>query len=133
MFTFYDELFEQPLFLTQRSNQNNNKSSYLPVNFTENEDSYTLQAEMAGIPKEAIQVSIQDNILHLLAEKEDKEESDVGTRHIRNIRYGKKEYNLRLPEDCVVENADSQFVDGLLTLKFKKQVNEPKKLTINIK
>ena len=132
MISLYDTLFEEPFYLTSRRS-NQSQSAGMPVEFHEGKDTYTLTAEMAGIPKESINLTIHDNILHLQAEKEEKKERKDETCHIRSRRYGKQEYKLRLPEDCLTDDAKTSFTDGLLTVTFKKQVIEPKKLKIDIK
>ena len=84
-------------------------------------DHYEINAELPGVKKDDIKVSLVDGVLILEAEveKEDKEEKDG--RYIRQERrYGKMMRRFSLGEDVKEEDIDAKFKDGVLTLRAPK-------------
>lgn len=84
-------------------------------------DHYEINAELPGVKKDDIKVSLVDGVLILEAEvrKEDKEEK--ADRYIRQERYyGKMMRRFNLGEDVKEEDIDARFEDGVLKLRAPK-------------
>ena len=84
-------------------------------------DHYEINAELPGVNKDDIKVSLIDGVLILEAEvkKEDKEEKDG--RYVRQERhYGKMMRRFNLGEDVKEEDIDAKFKDGVLKLRAPK-------------
>lgn len=103
------------------------------VDVVEEENSYVVKVELAGVPKENIDIDIKDRILTLQGEKkkEVKEEKEDYLRVERS--FGKFLRTFTLPENIDEENIGAKFKDGVLELTLpKKEEEKPKKISINV-
>ena len=85
------------------------------------EDHYEINAELPGVKKDDIKVSLVDGVLILEAEvrKEDREEK--AGRYIRQERrYGKLMRRFDLGKDVKEEDIEAMFEDGVLKLRAPK-------------
>ena len=85
-------------------------------------DHYEIHAELPGVRKDDIKVSLVDGVLVLEAEakQEDREEKD-GKFVRQERRYGKLMRRFNLGEDVREEDIDAKFEDGVLKLTAPKR------------
>ena len=85
-------------------------------------DHYEIHAELPGVKKDDIKVSLVDGVLVLEAEvkQEDKEEKK-GKLIRQERRYGKLMRRFNLGEDVKEKDIDARFEDGVLVLKAPKR------------
>lgn len=109
--------------------------SFTPrVDIFEDNDNLYLIAEVPGIPKGDVKVSIsEDNILTLKGEKKVQSDGENLTP-IRNERiFGSFERSFVLPENVDINSVVASYNDGLLNVTIKKKEPEkPKEIEINI-
>lgn len=98
----------------------------------EDEKAYTVQAELPGVKKEAIQVSIDGNQVSVSVEVKRESEEKDGERLLRRERhYGKVARAFTLGQDIDEANAQAKYNDGVLELILpKKAAVAAKRLTI---
>jgi HSP20 family protein len=98
----------------------------------ENDDEYTIEAEMPGMKKEDIQLEINDDYLTISAEhKEEKEEKKENyiRRERRQGRYTRSFYL----ENVAQEDIKAEYDEGILKVHLPKEEKTPvKKRTIDI-
>ncbi len=84
-------------------------------------DHYEINAELPGVKKDDIKVSLVDGVLTLEAEvrKEDKEEK-TGSYIRQERRYGKLMRRFDLGKDVKEKDIDAKFEDGVLKLRAPK-------------
>jgi HSP20 family molecular chaperone IbpA len=97
------------------------------VDVTEKPDAYHVAAELPGIPKENIKVSVDNNILCIEAERKEQKKEDNDRLHIVERSYGKFQRNLRLPDNCDTEKPKADFEHGVLSLVFPKKETSTRK------
>lgn len=107
--------------------------NYPPYNIVKTgTNTYDIEVALAGYNKKDIDVSYEDNMLHIKSkkdEKEDKEEDGVIHKGIAK-RYFSKSFTIA--DDVEVKGAELK--DGLLKVSLERIVPESKKpRTINIK
>ncbi len=109
--------------------------SFTPrVDIFEDNDNLYLVAEIPGIPKGDVKVTIsEDNILTLKGEKKVQSDGENKTS-IRNERiFGSFDRSFVLPENLDINNVVANYNDGLLNITIKKKEPEkPKEIDINI-
>lgn len=93
---------------------------------TDEGDHYQLTADLPGFKKDDIEISVEDGVLTISAERnEETEDTDKKGRYIRRERtYGsyKRSFDLTEVDD---DNITAKYEDGVLTLVLpKKQVPE---------
>jgi HSP20 family protein len=99
------------------------------VEVTEDENQYKLQAEIPGVKKEDIQVSIDGDLVSISAEtKHEKEAKENGGRVVHSERYyGKVARSFRLGQEVDQNGAQARYNDGILELTLPKRLTEKAK------
>ena len=105
------------------------------VDVKECEGHYEILAELPGVAKDDIKVSLHDGVLMLEAEakQEDKEEKD-GKIIRQERRYGKLVRSFDVGPDVSEDDVEAEFKDGVLKLKAPKRehvVPEKRQISIN--
>jgi HSP20 family protein len=106
--------------------------SQIKIDVKEDDASYTVQAEVPGVPKEDINVSIDGNVVSLRAEVRQHDEKKDGEKVLRSERYyGAVARSFQLPVDVDAAQAKARYDNGVLTLTLpKKQGNKTQRLAI---
>lgn len=119
-----DEIVEQ-FFSTGQSMTESRSGVYSPkVDIHETKNGYEISAEMPGVNKEDLEVTLENGVLTVEAEMPEKskaEEADNERRVLRQERHwGKFSRSFNLGEDIRQEDIDATFIDGVLTLSVPK-------------
>ena len=106
-----------------------------PVQFrmdvTEEGDAYVVHAEVPGVKKEDINVTIDGNQVAISTEVKSRQQ-DKGEKSLRSERYYGKVYRaFSLAQDVDESAAQAKYADGVLELRLpKKAVASARKLSI---
>lgn len=102
------------------------------IDVCENDDAYTVTAEVPGVAREDIHVTIDANIVTLQAEvKQHDHQQKDNTVHSERY-YGTVSRSFQLPVDIDADAASAKTDNGVLTLTLpkKKPSNGARKLTV---
>ena len=104
----------------------------IKLDVSEDDKAFTVHAEIPGVKKEDIHVSIDGSQVAISAEVKNRKETREGEKLIRSERfYGKLSRVFTLAQDVDEAVADARYSDGVLTLYLPKQtVSKTKSLTI---
>lgn len=102
------------------------------VDVSENDGTYTLRAEIPGVKKEDINISIEGDQVAISAEVKNEKDVKEGERVLRSERYYGKVYRAFQLGQSVDENAASaKYADGVLELTLpKKAATSAKRIEI---
>jgi HSP20 family protein len=102
------------------------------VDVAENDGAYTITAELPGVRKDDIQVSIEGNQVTLAAEVKREKEVTKDERVLHTERtFGKVSRSFSLPQELDDAKCEARFRDGVLELKLpKKAAAARKQITI---
>ena len=102
------------------------------VDVAEANGAYVVNADLPGVRKEDIQVSIDGADVTLSAEVKREKEASKDERVLHSERvYGKVTRSFSLPQEIDEARAEAKFRDGVLELKLPKKAAAPrKKVTI---
>ncbi len=91
-----------------------------PVDVQETEDGYKLQAELPGLTKDDVQITLENNVLRLSGER--KLEKDVQKEGYHRIErtYGSFARSFALPHQVNGEGVQAAFENGVLTITVPK-------------
>jgi HSP20 family protein len=105
----------------------------LRVDVSETEKEYRVVAEMPGVRKEDINVSINGNEVAISAEVKNEKEAQDGERTLRSERFYGKLYRAFTLEHPVDEaTAEARYADGVLELTLpKSEAAMPKRITVH--
>jgi HSP20 family protein len=83
---------------------------------------YLVKAEIPGVKKDDIHVSIDGNMVSISAEVKHEKEISEGIRMLRSERcYGKTIRTFRLDQDVSEDKAVAKYADGVLELRLPKK------------
>lgn len=99
----------------------------------EQDGAYLVHAELPGVKKEDIHVTVDGNHVTLSAEVRQDKEVKEGERLLRSERYfGKVSRSFQLAQDIDDAKATAKFTDGVLELTLPKRAGTAsKRLTID--
>lgn len=130
-----DNMFEG-FFRPMRRVAEETDGSFVPVvDVVENETKYTVKAELPGVKKDDIDVSINNGVLTINGETQaDEEEKDKEGRIIRRERrFGKYVRSMQLGGVIDESAVKANYKDGVLELELPKvEEAKPKKVDIQI-
>ncbi|CAG8625539.1 11598_t:CDS:2 [Ambispora gerdemannii] len=110
----------------------NNGTSWAPaLDVYETDKEFVVNAELAGVPKENVNVDVRDNVLHISGETKQDQKYKEGNAHIQERRYGSYSRSVRLPSHVKSDEIVAKFDHGILEVKIPKTESAtPKKITI---
>ncbi len=91
-----------------------------PIDVYETDSEVVVKAELPGIKKEDIDVTIKENSVHIKAEKKEEKEEKTETVHRVERFYGKVERVVPLPAEIKPEEAKAEYKDGVLEIRIPK-------------
>ena len=104
----------------------------LPLDVTEDEQTYVVHASLPGIKPEDVQITLQGDTLSIRGEAtEEKEEKKGKTYLLRERRQTSYARSITLPRPVDVDRAATQFEHGVLTLTLPKaEAAKPKRIAV---
>jgi HSP20 family protein len=104
------------------------------IDVMENKDSFVVKAELPGLKKEDVKVTLQNNVLIVSGEKK-QESQEKGKNFYRTERsYGSFYRTIDLPVSVKMEDIKADFKDGVLTIELPKvEEAKPKEINISVK
>jgi HSP20 family protein len=89
----------------------------------EDDSNYTVQAEIPGVKKEDIHVTIEGSMVSISAEVKTRKEEKKDDKLLRSERYfGKVSRSFTLAQDVDEATAQAKYSDGVLELTLPKRV-----------
>ena len=101
------------------------------VDVHEDKEAFVLRAELPGLKREEIEVSLDENVLTLKGERK-LEKEEQGRRYHRIERsYGSFVRYFQLPKALDADRVEANLADGVLTVKVpKKEVLKARKIDV---
>ena len=100
----------------------------MKVDVAESNGAYLVTADLPGVRKEDIQVSIDSDVVTFTAEVKREKETSKDERVLHSERaYGKVSRSFTLPEEIDDAKAEAKFRDGVLELKLPKKAPAARK------
>ena len=111
-----DELFKG-MFLRPMRLDAETPDMQIKVNVTRSDGAYVVDAEMPGVKKEDIHVSVDGGMVTITGEVKKEKEEKKGDQVVRSERYfGKLERSFTLPHDIDEAHVEAKYSDGVLKL-----------------
>jgi len=117
-----DRLFESPL------------RAWAPaLDVREDADNFTIRAELPGLKRDDINVSLQDGALVISGERTVEKLEEGVTLHRQERYYGKFQRALKLPTPVAADKIKANYKDGVLTVTLPKaEEAKPKQIDISV-
>ncbi|MBC3869105.1 Hsp20/alpha crystallin family protein [Undibacterium oligocarboniphilum] len=96
--------------------------SQIKIDVKETDAAYTVNAEIPGVAKDDIHVSLDGNVVTLRAEVRQHDSSETEHKVLRSERYfGEISRSFQLPLDIEANDAGAKYDNGILTLTLPKK------------
>ena len=102
------------------------------VNFYDKDGKFFLTAELPGLTRENIKISIDQGVLTITGTKESRKEEEGANYYLKESAYGSFSRSFRLPGEVEEGQIAATFKDGVLTLEMPHK-EKPSSRTIEIK
>lgn len=104
----------------------------IKVDVRESDSAYTVQAEIPGVPKEDIHVSLDGGVVTVSAEVKQEDSQTRDEKILRTERYyGSVSRSFQLPAEVDATKAEAKYDNGVLKLTLpKRQGSGAQRLTI---
>lgn len=104
----------------------NSAQPQMKIDVEEHDQNYTVHAEIPGVDKENIHVTIDGNQVSISAEVRKENEVKEGVRVLRSERYfGSVSRSFTLENEIDESKAEAQYKDGVLELTLPKKTVKP--------
>ena len=104
------------------------------VDIEEDSDKIVVKAEIPGMTREDIKVSVQGNLLTITGERKHENEIKNKTFHRIERAYGKFSRMITLPTDVDADKVKATYKDGILNIALPKPESvKPKHIDVEIK
>ena len=102
------------------------------VDVKETKDAYELLADLPGLEKKEINISLNDNVLTVKGERKSEEKSEDENCYYNERTYGTFSRSFRLPNKVEQKDIRAEYKDGVLKVVLRKS-EEAKPREIEIK
>jgi HSP20 family protein len=102
-----------------------------PVDIEETETSYRLQAELPGLSRDDIQITLENNVLRLSGERKFEKDTKQENYHRIERTYGAFSRSFALPTQVSPDKVEAKFENGVLSIVVPKaEQAKPRRITI---
>tara|TARA_B100000745_G_C20082051_1_gene369666 strand:- start:434 stop:895 length:462 start_codon:yes stop_codon:yes gene_type:complete len=103
----------------------------IALDAVEEDGKLVVRASLPGVDSDEIKVTIEDGVLTIDGETKVDDEAKVGNYLIRERRAGSFHRSVRLPDSVDVDQAETNYDEGVLTVAFPKaESKRAKQLTV---
>lgn len=104
------------------------------VEIEEQEDAFVLSAELAGLKKEDIQLTVEENRVTIKGERKSESKKEKKGYHYSEHQYGSFARTLEFPSEIQADKVKANYKDGVLSVVLPKSERaKPKKISIDVK
>ena len=115
-----------------RAIEDNASGHALALDVHENDDAYTVVADLPGVNADDITIQLQDDVLTISAETHQEKSENNGNVLIQERRYGKTSRSLRFPVHVNSTAVEADYSDGVLTVTVPKAEDvKPRRIPVN--
>jgi len=128
-----DELFHNRL-TSVLGGEGSQSVAWSPVvDIEESAEAYTIRAELPGLSKEKVKVTVENGVLTLSGERDLERRVETKTFHRVERSHGTFTRSFTLPEDVDAESVAANFKDGLLEIQIAKREEAlPKSIEVRV-
>jgi HSP20 family protein len=127
----FDRIFSLGHALASRNRDA--RSWTLPLDIEETASSITIKADLPGIDRSSIKISLEDGLLTISASRAEESRKADGTSLYQERRYGSFERSVQLPVEVPADKVKASTKDGVLTIVLaKEEAAKPKQIQVEV-
>ncbi|MFM9887775.1 MAG: Hsp20/alpha crystallin family protein [Burkholderiales bacterium] len=128
---FFGGVFNRPISRSTRFNESLS-SVPMPVDVRDENGTLKLRADLPGVKKEDIQVTVDRDVISIVAESRGDVEQEAANGLMYRERFtGRYARSFRLNSEVELDKANATYVDGVLELVLPKKSAAAKQLPIH--
>lgn len=129
-----NRVFGRPPVRRDNSKEALTVADWIPaVDISESESEYLIKAELPGVKKEDIKVTLQEGVLTIQGERKQEKEEKGRKYHRIERSYGTFMRSFTLPDSADDSKVSAEFKDGLLSLHVpKSEKAKPKAIEVKV-
>ncbi|MEW6247725.1 MAG: Hsp20/alpha crystallin family protein [Nitrospirota bacterium] len=129
-----NRVFGRPPVRRDNSKEALTVADWIPaVDISESEGEYLIKAELPGVKKEDIKVTLQEGVLTIQGERKQEKEEKGRKYHRIERSYGTFMRSFTLPDSADDSKVSAEFKDGLLYLHVpKSEKAKPKAIEVKV-
>lgn len=109
-----------------------NRAWMPPVNIRETDGAYFVEADLPGLTKKDVDITLENNLLKLSGERRFEKDTSEENYHRVERAYGTFLRTFALPSQVDPEGVKASFKDGVLTIEVPKaEEARPRKIAIH--
>lgn len=110
------------------------RGSWTPaVDIRETDEAFHVHAELPGLTKEDVQITLENNVLRLSGERRFEKEDEKDSYHRIERAYGSFTRSFSVPDDADDSKVSAEFKDGVLTVRLvKSEKSRPKAIDVKV-
>ena len=103
------------------------------IDVAEERDAFLIRADLPGLKRDDVSVTLQDNYLTIRGEKKHEEESKETSYYHRERVHGMFSRTIQLPTAVDAKRIDANFKDGVLQVRLpKSEEAKPKQIDVKV-
>jgi HSP20 family protein len=103
------------------------------VDISETEAEYAIQVELPGVKKEDVRVTLENGILTIRGERQQRQSEEGRKFHRIEASYGRFVRSFTLPDTVEAGNVRAEYADGILNLHLpKSEKAKPRQIDVKI-
>lgn len=102
------------------------------VDITEDEKEFVIKAELPGLKKEEVKVTVEEGVMMISGERKVEKEEKTKKYHRIERSYGKFERSFTLPDKADASKVAAEFKDGVLQVHLPK-TEKPANKAVEVK
>jgi HSP20 family protein len=102
-----------------------------PVDIRETDEALVLNAELPGLTKEDVEITLENNVLTLAGERRLEKDVKAENWHRLERAYGSFSRSFTLPTSVRTDRVEAAFANGVLTVTLPKmEESKPRRISI---
>lgn len=130
-----NRIFRRSSDSVQSSRESMTVADWSPsADITETDAAYLIKAEIPGVNKQDVKVTVQDGMLTIQGERRMEKEEKGKKFHRVECSYGSFVRSFRMPDDADENSVNAEFKDGMLNVTLAKSAKaKPKSINVDVK
>jgi HSP20 family protein len=105
-----------------------------PVNIWEDDKGYYLEADLPGLEKENVKVTVENRMISISGDRVFEATGDKYRHHVAERSFGRFTRSFTLPSDVDAGSVEARFTNGVLFISLgKSETARPREIAIKVK
>lgn len=129
--SIFDDFFGDNIY--ESVNREVTTGNWPTVDIEESEKEYSIKADLPGMDKKDVSITVENGTLSLTGEKKEETKREKGRYYHLERSYGKFSRSFALPDDVEADKIEAAMKNGVLTLSLpKSEKAKPRSIDVKV-